>query len=43
MSKKVNQNQITIDLAKQHIIDDRHSDILKNDIKKLIAIIENEK
>ena len=37
---EINKNQITIDLAKQHISDSKDSDILINDINKLIEIIE---
>lgn len=39
---EVKKHQITIDLAKQHISDNKSSDILKNDIKKLIDIIEKQ-
>lgn len=38
--EEVNKNKITVDLAKQHVLDNKDSDILKNDILKLIGIIE---
>ena len=43
MKKQVSKNKITVDLAKNHLKDNRCNDILRNDIKKLIEIIENEK
>ena len=43
MGKQVSKNKITVDLAKNHLKDNRCNDILRNDIKKLIEIIKNEK
>lgn len=33
MKKEVSKKQITVDLAKEHLKDNRSIDILKNDIK----------